>query len=138
MNARIQALRTATLAAVPRISIERAKLVTEAAKSPEYARASVPMKRALVFKAIFENKELYLGEGELIVGERGPEPADVPTYPEICIHTAEDLHMLDSREKIPYRVDEVTRRVHLEEIRPFWEGLSQRERMFRELPPEWS
>ena len=53
MNARIQALRTATLAAVPRISIERAKLVTEAAKSPEYARASAPMKRALVFKAIF-------------------------------------------------------------------------------------
>lgn len=137
MNARIQALRTATLAAVPRISIERAKLVTEAAKSPEYARASVPMKRALVFKAIFENKELYLGEGELIVGERGPSPAAVPTYPEICIHTAEDLHMLDSREKIPYRVDEETRRVHLEEIRPFWEGLSQRERMFRELPPEW-
>ena len=30
-----------------------------------------------------------------------------------------------------------TRRIHLEEIRPFWEGLSQRERMFRELPPEW-
>lgn len=137
MNARIQSLRNATLAAVPRISIERAKIVTETAKSPAYAQASIPMRRALVFKAILENKALHIGEGELIVGERGPAPAAVPTYPEICIHTAEDLHMLDSREKIPYRVDGETKRAHLEEIRPFWEGNSQRERMFRELPQEW-
>ena len=137
MNPRIQALRTATLAAVPRISIERATIVTETAKSPEYARASMPMKRALVFKAIFETKRLHIGDGELIVGERGPEPAAVPTYPEICIHTRNDFEMLDGRDKIPYRVDEETKRVHMEEIRPFWEGLSQRERMFRELPAEW-
>ncbi len=137
MNPRIQALRTATLAAVPRISIERAQIVTATAQSPAYAQASVPMRRALVFKAIFEQKQLYIGDGELIVGERGPAPAAVPTYPEICIHTAADFEMLDSREKIPYRVDDEARRVHLEEIRPFWEGQSQRERMFRELPQEW-
>ena len=111
MNPRIQSLRSATLAAVPRISIERAKIVTDAAKSPEYAQASMPMRRALVFKAIFERKALHIGEGELIVGERGPSPAAVPTYPEICIHTAEDFEMLDSREKIPYRVDDDTRRI---------------------------
>ena len=111
MNARIQSLRNATLAAVPRISIERAKIVTGTAKSSEYAQASIPMRRALVFKAILENKTLHIGEGELIVGERGPAPAAVPTYPEICIHTADDLHMLDSREKIPYRVDEATKPV---------------------------
>ncbi len=137
MTPRIQALRSATLAAVPRISIERAKIVTETAKSPEYEQASVPMRRALVFKALFERKQLHIGTGELIVGERGPAPSEVPTYPEICIHTAEDFEMLDSREKIPYRVDEETRAIHLGEIRPFWEGRSQRERMFRELPQEW-
>jgi pyruvate formate-lyase/glycerol dehydratase family glycyl radical enzyme len=137
MTPRIQALRTATLAAVPRISIERAKIVTATAQTPAYAQASVPMQRALVFKAIFEQKQLHLGPGELIVGERGPAPAAVPTYPEICIHTAADFALLDSREKIPYRVDEATRATHLTEIRPFWEGRSQRERMFRELPQEW-
>jgi formate C-acetyltransferase len=137
MTPRIRKLREATLAAVPRISIERAKIVTETAKTPEFAQASIPMQRALVFKAIFEQKELHVGEGELFVGERGPAPAAVPTYPEICIHTAEDFDMLDTREKIPYRVDPETRRAHLEEVRPFWEGRSQRERMFRELPTEW-
>ncbi|MCH7227053.1 trans-4-hydroxy-L-proline dehydratase [Haloferula sp. A504] len=137
MNERIRKLREATLAAVPRISNERARIVTETAASPEFARASVPMQRAMVFASIFDRKELYLGEGELIVGERGPAPAAVPTYPEICIHTAEDLEMLDGREKIPYRVGAEEKKEHLETIRPFWEGRSQRERMFRELPPEW-
>ena len=137
MTPRIQSLRAATLAAVPSISIERARIVTAAAQSTAYRQASVPMRRALLFQALMEQKSLYLGEGELIVGERGPRPAAVPTYPEVCIHTAEDLDLLDSREKIPYRVDAETRRAHLEEIRPFWEGLSQRGRMFRELPPEW-
>ena len=137
MTPRIQALRNATLEAVPRISIERARIVTATAQSPEYLRASVPMRRALVFRALMEEKALYLGEGELIVGERGPLPAAVPTYPEVCVHTAEDFEVLDTREKIPYRVDAETRRLHLDEVRPFWSGQSQRERMFRELPPEW-
>ena len=117
MTPRIQALRAATLAAIPRISIERARIVTETVQTPAFAQASVPMQRALVFKAIFEQKQLYIGDGELIVGERGPAPAAVPTYPEICIHTAADFALLDSREKIPYRVDEATRATHLTEIR---------------------
>jgi pyruvate formate-lyase/glycerol dehydratase family glycyl radical enzyme len=137
MNARIQKLRAATLAAVPRISMERARLVTEIAQTSEYSCASVPMKRAMVFKALFENKELYVGDGELIVGERGPQPAEVPTYPEICVHTAEDLSTLDSREKIPYRVDQAAADEHLDNVLPFWDGQSQRERMMRELPAEW-
>ncbi len=137
MTPRIQSLRSATLAATPCISIERAAIVTATAQSTAYAQASAPRQRALVFQALLEQKHIHIGAGELIVGERGPAPAAVPTYPEICIHSAEDFHALDSREKIPYRVDAETRRVHLEQVRPFWEGRSQRERMFRELPPEW-
>jgi formate C-acetyltransferase len=137
MNPRIRKLREATLAAIPHISIERARILTETARTPEFAREPVPIQRALAFQAILSRKSLYIGEGELIVGERGPAPSAVPTYPEICIHSAEDMDVLDSREKIPYRVDPETRRVHVEEIRPFWSGRSQREHLFRELPPEW-
>ncbi len=137
MNERIRMLRQASLAAVPRLSLERARIVTEVAQSPAFLRAPVPVQRALVFRALCERRELFVGEGELIVGERGPAPAAVPTYPEVCIHTAADLDALDTRGKIPYRVDGEARRAHLDEVRPFWEGRSQRERMFRELPPEW-
>jgi len=137
MNPRIRKLREATLAAVPHISIERARILTETAGTREFACEPVPIQRALVFQAILARKSLYIGEGELIVGERGPAPSAVPTYPEICIHSAADMDVLDSRAKIPYRVDPETRRFHIEKIRPFWSGRSQRERMFRELPPEW-
>ncbi|NWK56159.1 glycyl radical protein [Verrucomicrobiaceae bacterium N1E253] len=137
MNSRIQQLREETLAAVPSIDMERARIVTEVAQAPEYRRASVPMQRAMVFKGLFEEKALYVGDGELIVGERGPKPAAVPTYPEICVHTEEDLSVLDSREKIPYRVSEDAKEEHLQKIEPFWHGQSQRERMMRELPDEW-
>jgi hypothetical protein len=40
---------------------------------------------------ILRNKSLYIGEGELIVGERGPAPKETPTYPEISLHSMEDL-----------------------------------------------
>lgn len=137
MTPRIQALRAATLAATPRLHAERARIITATAKSSDYAKASIPMRRALIFKAIMERKALYIGDGELIVGERGPAPAAVPTYPEICIHNGSDLERLDSREKIPYRVDPDTRAELLGEIRAFWEGRSQRDLLFRELPQEW-
>ena len=137
MNARIRSLREATLAAVPRISLERGRLLTEFLRTPEAEAASVPVRRALAFHHLMAHKAIWIGEGELIVGERGPEPAAVPTYPEICVHTAGDLDVLDTRAKIAYRVDAEARRTHLEQVRPFWAGRSQRERMFRELPPEW-
>ena len=137
MRERIRRLREATLRTVPGISIERAQLVTECYRDPETQREAVPVQRARVFRHIMANKALYVGDGELIVGERGPAPAAVPTYPEICVHSMEDLDTLDSRQKIAYRVDEEARRVHGSEILPFWKGRAQRDRLFRELPPQW-
>ena len=70
MTERVQRLRQQSLEAKPYISEERARLVTEAYK--KYAgTVSQPVLRALVFRHIMENKAIYIGEGELIVGERG-------------------------------------------------------------------
>ena len=137
MRERIRKLRERTLQAKPRVSAERALLLTEFEKTEGARQASTPVRRALAFKYILENKKLCIGEGELIVGERGPEPAATPTYPEVCIHSLEDLEILDSREKIPYAVDEETRAAYRDTILPFWEGRSQRDRLFREMSPEW-
>ncbi|HHJ52068.1 MAG TPA: formate C-acetyltransferase/glycerol dehydratase family glycyl radical enzyme, partial [Caldithrix abyssi] len=87
MNERIRKLREQTLTAEPKISAERAKLVTEFYKSPLAGQVSVPVARALAFKYILEHKELCVNDGELIVGERGPAPKETPTYPEISTHT---------------------------------------------------
>ncbi|MCD6370200.1 MAG: glycyl radical protein, partial [Thermoplasmata archaeon] len=73
----------------------------------------------------------------LIVGLRGTGVKEVPTYPEITVHSEEDLEILDTRENMPYHVDDETQRIYREEIIPFWKGRSMRDIIFSELPEEW-
>ena len=103
MSERTERLRQESLAAVPSITAERAETVT-AFYRENLGRHSMPVLRALNFRAIVESKALWLGDGELIVGERGPRPKSVPTYPELTCHSAEDLRILDSRPLTWYRV----------------------------------
>jgi formate C-acetyltransferase len=84
-----------------------------------------------------ENKNIYIGSDELIVGERGPAPKATPTYPEICCHSMEDLEILNSRQKISYHVDEEARSIQHEQIIPYWRGRSIRDLIFREMSQEW-
>jgi pyruvate formate-lyase/glycerol dehydratase family glycyl radical enzyme len=137
MNERITKLRRQTLEAKPTISAERAKLVTEFYKRPETRGLSTPMQRALAFKHVMETKSIVFNDGELIVGERGPAPKATPTYPEVCIHSLQDLQYLHDRKKTAFASDAETRRVYAEEIIPFWKGRSQRDRIFSEMTPEW-
>ncbi|MCK4337764.1 MAG: formate C-acetyltransferase/glycerol dehydratase family glycyl radical enzyme, partial [Candidatus Aminicenantes bacterium] len=137
MNKRINKLRNQTVETQPCISVERARLLTEFYKSPQAEHVSIPVKRALGFKHILENKEICFNDGELIVGERGPAPKATPTYPEITVHSMEDFDILDSREKTAYSVDEETRKVYREDIIPFWKGRSIRDRIFSNMSEEW-
>jgi formate C-acetyltransferase len=137
MNERIEKLRQQTLEAKPTISAERARLVTEFYKRPETRSLSTPMQHALAFKHVMENKAIVFNDGELIVGERGPAPKATPTYPEVCIHSLQDLQYLNDRKKTAFGSDEETRRVYAEDIIPFWQGRSQRDRIFAEMTKEW-
>ncbi|QQS37690.1 MAG: glycyl radical protein [Ignavibacteriales bacterium] len=137
MNERIKKLREETLSIHPSISLERATLLTEFYQSGIADRVSIPVARALAFKHILENKKLYLNDGELIVGERGPSPHQTPTYPEICTHQVKDFEILNSREKISFSVDEETKQFQNDEIIPFWSGRSLRDRIFSEMDKEW-
>ena len=136
MRERVARLRRESLEAIPALSIERARLVTKAYKEHE-GKVSTPVLRALAFKELLENKAIHIGEGELIVGERGERPKTTPTYPELCCHTLDDFTVIDSREKTFFRVSEEARRVQAEEIIPFWRERSMRKRIFDEMSPEW-
>lgn len=137
MNTRITNLREASLSTIPRISGERARLITEFYKQPETAGLPIPVQRGKALLYLMRYKTLHLGESELIVGERGPKPKAVPTYPEVCVHSLKDLEILDSRPKVSYKVGEETRNLYRNEIIPFWTGRSIRDRMFRALPDVW-
>jgi formate C-acetyltransferase len=137
MNERIQSLRTSSLETQPSLSAERADLVTQFYQGGIAQKASIPVQRALTFKYLLENKSIYIGKDELIVGERGPSPKATPTYPEVCIHSMEDLDLIDSREKVSFSVDDKTRNIYKNRVIPFWLGKSIREKIFANMSPEW-
>jgi len=136
MNKRVEKLRQESLNTQPYISIQRASLVTEAYK--EYnGTVSIPVLRALTFQHVLENKSICIGEGELIVGERGEHPLATPTFPELCCHSLEDLEMINNRKKIPFTVSKEVKNIQKEKIIPYWENRSIRSRIFKEMTPEW-
>ncbi len=136
MNERVRKLRERSLAGRPRLSVERARLLT-AFYRENLGRHGAPVLRALAFRHLCEHKTITIEPGELIVGQRGPAPLAVPTYPELTCHGREDLEQLDRREKTSYAVSAEDLRLYEAEIIPYWRGRSLRDRIFAVLPPEW-
>ena len=137
MTPRIEKLREQSLNAINTISAERALLITEFYKNHVAFGESVPVQRAKSFEYILANKQICINELELIVGERGLAPKATPTYPEITVHSLQDLDILNSREKVWFRVDEETRKSYEEIIIPFWKGRSNRDRIMNSMSDEW-
>ncbi|HDL86008.1 MAG TPA: formate C-acetyltransferase/glycerol dehydratase family glycyl radical enzyme, partial [Candidatus Acetothermia bacterium] len=137
MNKRIERLLQESRDAIPRVSAERARLLTEFYSSSKALGHSVPVTRALAFSYLLANKSIFIGDGELIVGERGPAPKSTPTYPELCSHSADDLRLLDTRLRTPFAVSEDAFTTLTEEVIPFWRGRSMREKVFAAMTSEW-
>ena len=137
MRERIRKLRKQSIVAKPYISPERAILITKFYESEIANQVPIPVKWALAFKHLLENKKICINEGELIVGERGSAPKETPTYPEICCHRLEDLEVLNSRKKIPYAISEAAKRAYKGKIIPFWKGRSIRDVIFSKMSDEW-
>jgi len=137
MKERVKLLRNQSRKAIPTLSIERSKLLTDFYRSGVMEKESIPVARALAFKYLLDNKEICINPGELIVGERGPAPKATPTYPEICCHSLQDLDILNSREKISFKVSAETRKTTEKAIIPFWKGKSIRDQIFSEVDEEW-
>ena len=137
MNARIAKLRAESLQALPTISGERAALLTDFYSLGAAQKDSIPVQRARAFKYILENKHVHIGDGELIVGERGPAPKATPTYPEVCLHSTADLDVFATRKKVPFTSEPETKKLYTERVIPFWEGKTIREKIFAHMRPPW-
>ena len=136
MNDRIKRLRKESFEAEPSLSIERA-LIETAFYKENYGKYPIPVLRAMNFYEICKKKTIYIGEGELIVGERGPKPKAVPTFPELTCHSVEDLHVLNTRELQRYTISQEDIDTYEREVIPYWKGRTQRERIFGHVPHDW-
>ncbi|MBO4607545.1 MAG: glycyl radical protein [Prevotella sp.] len=136
MNQRIERLRQQNMDTPTTLSIERALIETEFYKSC-YGTMPIAVLRARNFYEICKKKTLYIGDDELIVGERGPKPKAVPTFPELTCHSVEDLHTLNERELQRYAISDEDIDIYAREVIPYWRGKTQRERIFGHVSREW-
>lgn len=133
---RTKRLRQQSVTTQPTLSIERALLETEAYKK-YYGKVELPVLRALNFKHLMENRKLYIGEDELLVGEKSERPQAAPTFPELCCHTKEDLKVLNERKYISFKVSEEDKKLHQEIVMPYWEGRATRDKIINSMTQEW-
>ena len=136
MNERIRSLRRISTTTPAHIDLERAKIETDFYRENE-GKYSTPVMRAMVLKEYFSRKTLYLGDDELIVGEKGKDPQASPTFPEICTHTVEDMKIMDARDLVSFKVTDEDIALQEKEIIPFWKGKSTREKLLARMTDEW-
>ena len=136
MNARIKRLHQQSLDTPATLTIERA-LIETAFYKENYGKMPNCILRARNFYEICKKKTIYIGDDELIVGERGPLPKAVPTFPELTCHSVEDLHVLDTRELQPYHISQADIDTYEREVIPYWQGRTQRERIFSHVSNAW-
>ena len=136
MNERIRHLRQQNFDTPTTLSIERA-LIETAFYKENYGTMPVAILRARNFYEICKKKTIYIGNEELIVGERGPLPKAVPTFPELTCHSVEDLHTLNERELQRYTISQEDIDTYEREVIPYWQGKTQRERIFNHVSKEW-
>jgi formate C-acetyltransferase len=137
MNERIKKLRDQSLNSQAFLSIERAQLITEFYKKNNDENQSKPIQRAFALKYILENKKICINKSELIVGERGSLPKYTSTYPEICVHSIEDLKKINDRKKINFKVTAEAFKIQKNLIIPFWKNKSIREKIFENMDTNW-
>ena len=136
MNERIQKLRELSVTTPVHIDLERAKIETDFYKEND-GKYSIPVMRAMVLKEYFSKKTLYLGDGELIIGEKGRDPQASPTFPELCCHSVEDMVVMSERKLVSFHTTNEDRKLQAEEIIPYWTGRSMREKILARMTPEW-
>lgn len=136
MNERIKRLHQQSVDTETTLTIERA-LIETAFYKEYYGKMPNCILRARNFYEICKKKTIYIGQDELIVGERGPVPKAVPTFPELTCHTVNDLHTLDTRELQPYHISQEDIDTYEREVIPYWKGRTQRERIFSHVSREW-
>jgi formate C-acetyltransferase len=133
---RTKRLRQLSESTHPSISLERALIETEVYQRYE-GKVPAPVLRGLFFKTLMQRRTLYLGNDELIVGEKGVGPQSAPTFPELCCHTLTDFDNMNNREHVSFSVTAQDKETQRDIIIPFWYERATMTKMLAKLPEQW-
>lgn len=123
---RVERLLKRNTAAKPRVTVHRARLVTESYKKTE----GLPqvLRQAKAFEKVLAEMPIAIGPDEMIVGGLGTQPLDLILTPELRAPDIEaELDVLTTRNVEWYDISEEDKKALREQILPYWKGKSVQE-----------
>lgn len=109
------------------ISVERARLVTEAYKAND--GLPIEIKRAKGLEATLNNISIYISDNDLIVGNVVSRPRSVEVFPDIaCDWIIEEIDTLSTREADKWEISDADKG-ELLEICKWWQGKTMEDRV---------
>lgn len=138
LTERLSKIRNRFFETMPEVCSQRARYYTESYKTTE--QYPVTIRRALGLKNVCEKIDLFIGEGELIVGAQAEKLRGASVFPEMAYDWLirefnGDPYNFRDRPGDPFDYDEKVKDELLNEIFPFWYGKSQADRL-RAIVPE--
>jgi formate C-acetyltransferase len=116
-----------------RLSLDRARLVTESFRETEGQPTVLRWGRALAH--VLAHLPIHVGEHDLVVGSAGPPGRYAILYPELEERFfSEDLRPSEPGDRVAVTQDDV--RIIDEELRPYWTGRQYHTAFFAALPEE--
>ena len=101
LSNRIKTLHEKAIHAQPTVSLDRARLVTEFYRKPSVE--PFMLRKAYAFEYILMNKQIYIDDEAILVGNHGSRLRSVPVYPENTAWLADEVELIDTRSADPYQ-----------------------------------
>jgi formate C-acetyltransferase len=134
MQERLTRLKDEILSAAPSICLERARIYTRVYRERE--DLPVVRKRALALRSTLEEMSVYIGEGELVVGNHSSRPKAAPIFPEYAVAWIErEIDGIGRRPAECYAISDADK-AQLLELCAFWKGRTLQERAESLFTPE--
>ena len=122
MTDRIQKLKEMQNKQKPSLSVERARLATEAIK--EHAFEPPVLQKAHMLSHILRNMTIYIQEGELVVGNHNDKPRCAPVFPEYFSEwVIDEIDDFKTRPSDPLEITDEDKK-ELVEVLEYWRGKS--------------
>ncbi len=134
LTPRISALKEKLLATRPSVCTERAKFYTEVYRQHE--ADPVIIRRALALRKTLKEMTIFIGDGELIVGNHSSQLRAAPIFPEYAVNwILEELDTFDKRPGDAFYVTE-QHKEELKEICSWWKGKTLLEKGYALMPEQ--
>lgn len=108
--------------AVPKICVERARLITESYRMTE--GEPYQLRRAKGLKYLLEHMTIFIDEEELIVGNHAKDIRCAPIFPEFGLFDEKELDMMPVRNVDTLQISKEDKEYLLKDIFPYWENIS--------------